>query len=41
MMTRDTLQNRFLVGVVAALAASVLIVFASLTQAVIYVPAYA
>ena len=41
MFNRQHLENRYLVGVVAALAASVLIVFASLTHAVGYVSAYA
>lgn len=41
MRTKQNLQNRFLAAAVAALAVSVLIVFASLTQAVVHVPAYA
>ena len=41
MLNRASTQNRFLAGVVAALAASVLIVFASLTHAVGIVSTYA
>lgn len=41
MRTKQNLQNRFLAAVVVALTVSVLIVVASLTQAVVYVPAYA
>jgi hypothetical protein len=41
MLNRDALQNRFLAGAVAALAASVLIVFATLTHAVAFVSSYA
>jgi len=41
MRTRDNMHSRFLAAAIAALAVSVLIVFASLTQAVVYVPAYA
>ena len=41
MLTRNTASNRFLVGTVAALAVSVLVVFAALGHAVSYVTAYA
>jgi hypothetical protein len=41
MTTRDTRQNPFLYSVVAALAVSVLIVFANLTHAVVSMPAFA
>jgi hypothetical protein len=41
MLNTTHLTNRFLAGTVAALAASVLIVFASLSHAMAYVSAYA
>ena len=41
MLNRQPVEHRFLVGVVAALAISVLVVFATLTHAVGYVAAYA
>lgn len=41
MLNRNSASNRYLVGVVAALAVSVLVVFATLGHAVGYVTAYA
>jgi hypothetical protein len=41
MLNRTNSENRFLAGIVAALAVSVLVVFASLGHAVGYVTAYA
>jgi hypothetical protein len=41
MLNRHTIQNRFLAGTLAALAVSVLVIFAALTQALSYSAAYA
>lgn len=41
MLNRNTAPNRYLAGVVAALAVSVLVVFATLGHAVGYATAYA
>ena len=41
MLTRNTASNRFLAGAVAALAVSVLVVFATLGHAISYATAYA
>jgi hypothetical protein len=41
MFNRDTIQNRFLPGVLAALAVSILVVLASLTHAVVAIVPHA